>query len=231
MADDARDVGRKENLMLSRRLVFHVLLTPILLILAGCVSPGRFADLRDCGEFSVGVGPGLAIDVDLGYLSHPSFGICPMAQRSRMIGTDSRNFYGRWQEGGLTFPLVLFLALHPEGGWSPLVSYVSNRDPGARGGKHFGEIDFWLPPVPVTEGIRKMCKQVPFWTFHNAADFSVGATLVAVSARAGINPLEIIDFALGFLGLDIARDDPRIEEENEDKANQGIQGDVPSSRS
>jgi len=30
-----------------------------------------------------------------------------------------------------------------------------------------------------------------------------------VAARVGINPLEILDFLLGFLGLDIAGDDPR----------------------
>jgi len=60
---------------------------------------------------------------------------------------------------------------------------------------------------------------VPFWTFHNATDLSAGVTLGVVSARAGLNPLEIIDFALGFVGLDIGRDDPRTDEQNETKPN------------
>ncbi len=43
-------------------------------------------------------------------------------------------------------------------------------------------------------------------------DFEAGATLGIVSARAGINPLEIIDFLLGFVGVDIAKDDPEKED-------------------
>jgi len=178
----------------------------LVLLGIGCVSPGRLADLRDCFELSVGVGPGLAVDVDLGYLSHPSIGFAAVTQRA---GVGNRECCGRWKETEWPFPTTVYIVFHPEGGGSPLASYASNRDPAPRGGRKNHELDFWLPPVVKTKGIRRMHKLVPFWTFHNATDFGAGATLAVVSVRAGLNPLETIDFALGFVGLDIGRDSPR----------------------
>jgi len=51
----------------------------------------------------------------------------------------------------------------------------------------------------------------PF-SFHELTDLEIGGTLLVFSARAGINPLEIVDFVFGFVGIDIANDDPKKED-------------------
>ena len=44
-----------------------------------------------------------------------------------------------------------------------------------------------------------------------------GITALILGARAGFNPLEFVDFLLGFGGIDLADDDPPAEEAaNED---------------
>jgi len=45
--------------------------------------------------------------------------------------------------------------------------------------------------------------------FNTALDIEVGVTAGVVSARVGVNPLEILDFAFGFLWWDIAKDDDK----------------------
>ena len=60
----------------------------------------------------------------------------------------------------------------------------------------------WLP-IPRSDG-----RGPPLTDFNNATDLQLGAHLLLVSARAGVNVLEIFDFLLGFGGLDIAGDDP-----------------------
>ena len=62
-----------------------------------------------------------------------------------------------------------------------------------------------LPAVEPTDGPRAEAN--PF-AFHNATRLEGQLSLGVVSVRAGINPLEILDFLLGFLGFDIAGDDP-----------------------
>jgi len=162
---------------------------------AGCVSPGRLADLRDCGRFSVGAGPGLLVDAELGWLSHPSVGAMARTQR---IGIDTRDNCGQWEESEFGSPLLQLLIPAHES--HPLWSYA--RDPG----DPKDEAGFWLPPV--TKAARDFHGVAPHWTFHNATDLSIGATIGIIAARVGINPLEWIDFCLGFGGLDIGRDDP-----------------------
>ena len=44
---------------------------------------------------------------------------------------------------------------------------------------------------------------------EHAADLEVGASVLVVSFRLGANPLEMVDFILDFVGLDIAKDDAR----------------------
>jgi hypothetical protein len=45
--------------------------------------------------------------------------------------------------------------------------------------------------------------------FHAITDLEIGLTMGIVSVRVGVNPLEFLDFLLGFVGLDIASDDPK----------------------
>jgi hypothetical protein len=160
------------------------------------------ADLSDCGRFSVGTGVGLMADVELGWLSHPSVGIMSKTKR---LGIDARDNCGRWDEMEYGSPLLQFMIPAHEA--HPLWSYA--RDPG----RPKDEAGFWLPPV--TKGAREFHGVAPHWTFHNATDLSAGATLGAFAARLGVNPLESVDFAFGFAGLDIGQDDSKPEKPTE----------------
>ena len=60
----------------------------------------------------------------------------------------------------------------------------------------------WLP-IP---GLAK--ETSPLFSFNTATDLQLGAHLLLINARLGFNPLEFLDFLLGFGGLDIAGDDP-----------------------
>lgn len=179
----------------------------VLLLATGCVTPGRLVDLSDCGRFSVGWGVGLMADVELGWLTHPSVGVRARTQR---LGIDARDNCGRWDEMEYGSPfLQLMIPAHEA---HPLWSYA--RDPG----RPTDEAGFWLPPV--TKGAREFHGVAPHWTFHNATDLSVGGTAGVLAVRLGINPLELVDFAFGYAGLDIGRDDPKPEEPTEKAAKQ-----------
>ena len=47
-------------------------------------------------------------------------------------------------------------------------------------------------------------------SFGTLTDFHVGGHAGIVGARIGFNPLEFLDFVLGFAGLDIAGDDAQV---------------------
>jgi len=66
-----------------------------------------------------------------------------------------------------------------------------------RAGKEFG---YFIPLL--SERRRESAL-----TFHNCTKIEGDVALGAVGVRAGINPLEILDFLLGFFGFDIAHDD------------------------
>lgn len=164
---------------------------------SGCVT-GRINDLRDCGKLSAGYGGGLCADVGIGALSHPSFGLVAQTKR---LGFENRHVSGAWSEGEMAFPVILFPALTAEAqSLYPIpynLSYSRRIHPDMMGSSIDGWINIWniqTPHEPI---------------FARATDIEAGATLVFVSIRAGINPLEIIDFLLGFAGIDIAGDDPK----------------------
>ena len=60
----------------------------------------------------------------------------------------------------------------------------------------------WLP-IPGCED-----ELTPLFGFQTATDLQAGAHLLLINARAGFNPLEFLDFLLGFAGIDLAGDDP-----------------------
>ncbi len=174
----------------------------------GCVSPGRLADLSDCARASVGVGRGVLVDVELGYLPHPSIGWYVETER---IGIDTRHLHGRWKEREFGFPFLCFLVPMHEA--HPLWSYLKDAQPSEDADEH----GYWLPPL--TEGARTFHGIEPDWSFHNATDLKVGVTAGIISARLGVNPLEFLDFTLGFAGLDIGRDDPKPEQSTDETVN------------
>ncbi|MEI6166465.1 MAG: hypothetical protein WCS52_04665 [bacterium] len=162
-------------------------------IFSGCAT-GRLADLRDCGKISIGVGAGLGADVGLGALVHPSVGILAKTYR---VGSESRNVYSVWQEGEIYYPVVFFPALFmTDSPWA----YSYNRTCMDWSQQSLAEKnEKWLNWSPMRNPGES--------GFHRATDFEAGVTLGIVAARVGLNPLECLDFLLGFCGLDIANDD------------------------
>jgi hypothetical protein len=178
----------------------RALLICFLAAAAGGCRSGRLADLRDCGRLSAGVGLGLSADVKIGDMSHPSLGIAAYTYR---IGFENRNIAGVWTEGECAFPVVEIPNLMGPGDHF-FMSY--SRDLFAEGHdatlNSMHAVGFWLPfeRAKVGDRLRQSA-------FNTATDIQAGITLGFISARAGINPLEIADFLLGFVGLDIAGDD------------------------
>ena len=174
-------------------------------MLSGCAT-GRIADLRDCGSLSVGVGPGLGVQARIGAVSHPSLGLMSWGPR---VGLENRHLAGAWHETEGYAPLMVGLVYH--GG--PLedfgnefnLSYaricsnyvVSEPDYTFRSG-------FWINTSAADDPASSAVKR--------ATDLEIGCSAILVSGRVGINPLEMLDFLLGFVGLDIANDDPVREE-------------------
>ena len=154
----------------------------------GCAT-GRLADLRDCGRVSVGAGFGLGADMGVGALTHPSVGLVSMTQR---VGFEDRQVCGQWTQIETFFPLAMV------GG--PLFSYYGElSDTNGTRGVACTKEGFWMNFVSDSYPERSF--------FNRATDFEAGATLAVLSVRVGVNPLEILDFLLGFCGFDIARDD------------------------
>ena len=164
---------------------------------SGCAT-GRLADLRDCARLSLGVGPGLDATAKLGCLAHPSLGV---ASRTRRVGLENRHRHGSWREEQYVWPAEILVQALGEmwGGESvPLASYGRFALPDLP-----GDPDVATSWFPVLQAGRD---PNPF-AFRELADLELGATVFVVSVRAGVNPLEILDFLLGVAGFDPARDD------------------------
>lgn len=193
----------------------------------GC-APGRIADLRDSGRLGIGFGPGLSVDAKLGDLTHPAIGLFGS---SAMWGVESREIEGFWYEARVSDPFSIYwyrrtnepwscalISSGWRGTWESLGFFDAvdefddsiDRDGIAETDTLFeGEIlrgrvyvSRWLP-IPGCED-----ELTPLFAFHTATDLQVGAHVLLVSARAGVNPLEFLDFLLGFAGIDLAGDDP-----------------------
>jgi hypothetical protein len=193
-------------------------------------APGRIADLKDSGRISAGLSLGLSADVKVGDLTHPAVGLLAS---SAMVGFETRHIDGVWYEARTSDPFATYWyrregepwgwALNSSGwrvmweslGWLDAVDEIEgeiDQEPLPETGSEYrgerldGEIvsSRWLP-LPGPEG------KTPLFSFRTASDLQVGATFLLVGARVGFNPLEFVDFVLGFVGLDIAGDDPAPE--------------------
>ena len=168
----------------------------IALICQGCAT-GRIADLRDCGKLSVGAGFGLGADVGVGALTHPSVGIVSMTKR---VGLEDRFIYGQWTHAETYFPALLVGVAIASSPSDYAFSYGGEMsDLNGAEGKVCTKEGRWLNFIGKTYPERSF--------FNKATDLEAGATLGVISARVGFNPLEFIDFLLGFVGLDVAGDD------------------------
>ena len=203
------------------------------LIASGC-APGRLADLQDSGRISVGLSLGLSVDAKLGDITHPALGILAS---SAMVGFETRHIDGVWYEARVSDPFATYWYRRDGQSWG-----WSLNSSGWRGMWEatdfldaLDEIDesFDQEPLPETGSVYQGEKldgqlvasrwlplpwgapeDVPvLFRFRTATDLQLGATLVLVGARVGFNPLEFLDFLLGFGGFDIAGDDPPPESE------------------
>ncbi len=190
----------------------------IALFALGC-APGRMADLQDSVSLSLGAGVGIAADAKVGMITHPSLG---SVTASAMLGSDSRDVAGSFYQVSSSFPHSMFWA-HKEG----LPSGQVMNSTGWRAAFEVKEftaafVAIGHPTANTTDIVSGMVEGVeaegtldegrwlplpPEMSFHEATDFQAGATLLLVSVRAGLNPLELLDFLLGFVGVDIAGDD------------------------
>lgn len=169
---------------------------------SGCAT-GRMADLRDCGRLSIGFGPGLDAAAKVGCVTHPSIGI---GSRTYRLGLENRVRYGTWTEEQAVWPVeILIQAFNSAWGGTgvSLASYERLRNPELLTDPKVETS--WLPVLQTGRTPDSL-------SFHELTDVEVGATLALVSIRTGINPLEILDFLLGCVGLDIAKDDPMTKE-------------------
>jgi len=178
----------------------------VALAASGCAT-GRIQDLQDCGRLSVGLGLGLDATAKVGCILHPSIGVASATTR---IGHENRRVSTAWKEQQVVWP-VSSIVTGQMFNWNGdsfqcnSVSYLremKNKRRPERGGRSSRFHTFWIPAFGEEDWGD------PF-SFHELTDVEVGATALFVSARAGINPLEIVDFILGFVGFDIAKDDPK----------------------
>ena len=201
----------------ARRLAALALAAALLSLCSGCqsIAPGRMLDLGDCGTLGVGVGGGLDATVQAGALAEVSLGI---GHDMRYLGWNGHTGATEWENAQLSWPPSLLMSVVAHGLredgcglLQPETFYAvpdpdrmtepprpGNRTPVGRESKHFG----YALPLLSEPGRRRTA------TFHNATRFEAEVSLGVVSVRAGINPLEILDFILGFFGFDIAGDDP-----------------------
>ncbi len=190
---------------------FWISIAVVPVLLTGCISPGRMADLGDCGTFGIGVGQGLDATLRLGALSEASLGI---GHRINYFGWDDRGdidyyepFQWSWPFSTVSYGIFSALLGRPCGltpndsfCFEPNAAWRSRHNPNEihYEGEYYGK---FLPFL--SEQGRKRT-----FNFHNCTRTEAEIVLGPVGVRAGINPLEILDFILGFFGLDIAGDDP-----------------------
>ena len=213
-------------------LALAAALASLALLAGGCrsVAPGRMLDLGDCGTFGVGVGAGLDATIQAGALAEASLGI---GHNIRYVGWNGHTGVTEWQNAQLSWPPSLFMSAlamgmrdngccllppetfyaAPEPNRMDAPPRPGNRTPAGTESKHFG----YALPLLSEAGRRRTA------TFHNATRVEAEVSLGVVSVRAGLNPLEILDFLLGFLGFDIAGDDPPRGEEEK-----GPHAEIPS---
>ena len=165
---------------------------------AGC-APGRLDDLKDCGRISIGLGMGLEAHAKVGSLTQPTIGL---GSASVKIGHEDRSTTLLWGEFVRAWPAV-WMADRTE--------YVDSNHglnvSGDRGAAfHRSTLEnreyYWIPLLSADADYDPLA-------FSEITDLQAGAAVGPVSAHVGVNPLEIVDFALGFVGLDIAGDDPK----------------------
>ncbi len=217
----------------------HLCLGQALLVLASAVSGGcswweaRARDGSDCFRAALGVGPGLALDARLTDWVAPGVGIVTYTHN---VGWLDRRVHGVWLESDvITTPRLAYEAFGAEfdsqasqqadhvGSLKQLATSSINlpnerwvRRQGVTTVEYFAFINAaelgarshatWLTDLLVDPGDPVFTPRRSAWQRGN---FEVGATILLVHARAGVNLFEFVDLIGGFVGLDLAGDDAR----------------------
>jgi hypothetical protein len=193
-----------------------------LLLLSGCAGPGSFLEerSRDLGESvraSAGLGLGLYAEAQATSLLHPSVGLGDLSLTpKRTIGWDPRPLPpGRVRTAAFPTLLVGWPAYRAElrrmgyedttPGWRGFVApfillgthHVEGRSNSLLGLHQFLRNPLLEPPPPETRAQR--------WSRRSWLGGSVTAGVV--TADVGLNPLELLDFLVGWLGIDLLGDD------------------------
>jgi hypothetical protein len=202
--------GAHTTVMRALRTIISIAKAPLPLLLvvlsAGCVCSGRIGDLADCGKASVGLGIGISANAKLGCLTEPAVGL---GSSSCRVGHESRTSTGAWIDLAPVWPMCRALAgdmlpieFEEEAPWwlsschiqGPLrMDGLLNRPASGRS---------WIPEfIYDPDGFKST------WVSSVTA-LELGVMAGVAGVRVGLNPLEMVDFCLGFVGLDIAKDDP-----------------------
>lgn len=172
------------------------------LLHAGCVGTylgNRGRDLLDPVSLDLAGGAGLGFDVKASIL-HTGAGYAQMYHAGLLDGPPGRNnrlglrpeFHAAWiirtREGAMTGYPDAFTE-------EPLYAMWLRK------GDHVDPHACWIVHAP---GDPVATPRMRWWQL---ADVSAGANAVLVGARAGVSPGELLDFVLGWFGIDIAEDD------------------------
>lgn len=181
-----------------------VTLLAICVLATGCAET-RMDDLRDCSKFGIGYGLGLGVEASLGGIGNPSLGV--MATTGKW-GTESRDVAGFWMDEESFWPFSSWMLAMMESTWatSQPKRYFA---PYGRGMNESLRSPSWLEIRRMRTALLasgKHDRPQAAWT-KVVTDFEVGGVLLIPTVRVGLNPLEIVDFALGYAGVDFMDDD------------------------
>lgn len=167
----------------------------------------RRDDLLDCGQLCMGISVGIGLEVKATGLLHPAIGLL---SAGRKYGWGGRNALGAWPEKESFFPYSAQEAIGTDKGIgrlrrdNPLSGIVPIFF--RRRGRNVESCSrlFWSPAgICLGESGAP-----PHWcVLSTLGDIEVGVTAGYISARVGLNLMEIIDLVIGFTTLDIAGDD------------------------
>jgi hypothetical protein len=145
------------------------------------------------------------VEARAGALTHLSLGVSS-AENAKRYGLEDRYVYGRWVETEAFWPVCLI--------WVAFLQESTTNSIASLATTYVRDIDHdWLvnpPPYRIGHLLNFKNSDNPRASFlKHATDLEVGVAPLLFSLRVGVNPIEITDFLLGFVGLDIAGDDTK----------------------
>ena len=217
---------------------FSGILLILLPLAVGCVPLQRYIaarglDLTDCAKGNVGVGIGLTADAKVTDVMAPGIGIVSYTAN---FGHESRRVNGVWLESiVINTPRFAYEAMARQIDATPadevldgtvVVSQLAFRSvllPNERWIRKNDDltVEYYTlfnlagfgreNRATALAGLLRRPGETPREvekTAWQASSIEVGATLGVVEARAGFNPMEVLDFLAGLVGFDPAGDDP-----------------------